>query len=135
MHPAPESRRWDGGAVLYTVCVCFVSVVVGRDEGIKSHFLIRRGPSWPPSALKWEFVQRCTGTTVFCRAIGQKSSSGQAARHTHTHIFVCPAHAQARMIRVHTHSHTSPPHTPPPTSTMSCQMENPDYLSLQFTRH
>lgn len=98
MYPAPESRCRDEAVVLLycmpvCVCVCYVSV---GGEGMKSHFLIRSGPSWP-SALQWELVQHCTGTTGFLSGYWPKKllRAGSQTIHTHTYLSLRLTHKHA----------------------------------------
>lgn len=84
------------------LCVC-VSVCQQGDGGIKSHFLIRKGPSWPKALLQLELHQHRTGTTGFVRLLAKNLlRAGSQTTRTHTYG-LSQGHTQARMIGVHTH--------------------------------
>lgn len=118
--------RPDAATVYASVRLC--DCVSAGDGGIKSHFLIRKGPSWPKALLQLELVQHRTGTTGFVRLLaknllGADSQTTHTCTHTHTYISLTGSQ---------TNLHDRGSHSPPD---MSCQMENTDYLSLQFTMH
>lgn len=91
------------------VCVCACVHLSAGGGRIKSHFLIRKGPSWPSALLQWELVQHCAGTMGFVRLLAKKAPEGRQPGCIHTHICLFQGHTQACMIGV-LHPPTLPHH-------------------------